>query len=821
MLYLLDRSQHLSIMDDYMSDFFDSPNVIPSNCSNSINRGQISNRGPMETLNSKGSTKALLGERLRNNLTAEKRKHEDYGLQNGGMPEAKSQKLDTIDDVLGFGTSKSNGFGLEGNGTGQKHPGILEQVLMEKKTTLVNNNIIHGSNHGGRTGFNMSGDQVIPMNQSDEMGRAMAYSNVPSNRLRKGPNNGYPNNQVNSMHGGTMMSSNGQEYLDSSAMMNGGVNNWKSRPVHPGRPQNFQNGTPLAMQYGNNSFGPQEPMGMFQDQQHHLWSNGQELPPSNQYNGGLDNRGQQALQQQPPPPPYQRSPMRMMGRSPVVPQQQMSPMGYPSSSGGSDFVNGGTRPFSQNRGNMYGPNGTNDFMARGNGGTMSYVNGPMISPDHGTGSMMAVSNGPSSYMSYDNSPVMMTNGPIQRSQPRYQHELAQTRIGARSNSLHSPSTRLPQGSPNLMASDHSSMGGIHNGNDQSYNGTGILTGNDCYPPTSMGSSLEDTNQSRVHYDTHNLSQNHQNSPQVPVVSSSWKSTSQEFRNNFLQRLHGALKNFNDPHLLQMADEAERLAFDQCDTQDAYQMQLAEWLASIFTQLDSDTHSNHDRATEHESSVEINTDTSAQSSLQYNFNPSETALSGREQSSYSSPSSQQSSSLCDKNPLLATLLPGNSTSHEDEDTNDDHLQNGQGVREDVADSLSPLMAPQSSESGVTSPDPKAFSSPSSMSPCSTTMTMSANTPSSTSNSYSMVSSSMNGFPTPANEEPKANSRSGLTGRRLSSKGGSNNSQLNNPHSVDSGIGIGSPRSVPSNSSPKIQMGTSPSLTAVASEGPLDK
>ena len=319
-----------------------------------------------------------------------------------------------------------------------------------------------------------------------------------------------------------------------------------------------------------------------------------------------------------------------------------------------------------------------------------------------------------------------------------------------------------------------------------------------------------------------------------------KSTTMDVRKSLLAKLKEALRRQNYPNAIQTAESFESSAFNEANTLNDYQYKLANWLASIFE----------------------NTGPMGA--------PSATALPnpGGVSSINSPPDSSTNDQISD---VTTSSNPAEVTNH----VNDTSSSGGGNTLEELLTprSVSPTIASPnatsmaSPASSVASSVASSSSSASSLSNTQMTTTtassspmtsMSSSTPTMTSNSTFQhpamppvnpggggptdsekptLNMSSNGQPQPAGGTTRL-----LPGqqqpqqRRISGSGALNtatgavttgpalpvSSISNNPQSVDSGIGLGSPRSITSASSstlysPKIQ-GTSPSLLPGSDNSP---
>jgi hypothetical protein len=269
-----------------------------------------------------------------------------------------------------------------------------------------------------------------------------------------------------------------------------------------------------------------------------------------------------------------------------------------------------------------------------------------------------------------------------------------------------------------------------------------------------------------------------------VDPSSWKHSAHEIRREFLRRLQDALRDQGDPSFMALADSIEAEAFQSCDSQNAYAMQLAQSLASIYANSEREAACGQLQQPQPQAQQEACLLGSASAEDSLSSFADDIGASSVEEAK-GSPKATQNLAHSETNPILASLLP---------------------LRDSVDE---PLSTPPPATSTI------AMST--AMPPCGTTTSSS----SAATTSSSRVAFSSESFPSPPRSftappnpfEESGGRPSHRSGRRPSGK------NQNNPHSVDSGIG--SPRSIPSNPlySPKIH-GTSPGLVP-ASESPPEK
>ncbi len=351
---------------------------------------------------------------------------------------------------------------------------------------------------------------------------------------------------------------------------------------------------------------------------------------------------------------------------------------------------------------------------------------------------------------------------------------------------------------------------------------------------------------------------------------SWKLNADSHRKDMVARLHATLSEQGDPSLISMADSVEAEAFEQCETQKDYDMKLVQWLAAFFNHQ---TRQQQQQNKPTPSPANSEPPPQQESGPEREFNDGQQQPIGSVEAPDSVGGKVENGggsfepSLSDKNPILANLLPPKGKSSNPPPPSystvlDERLtpnfngsnsvsspsgtatgsppqqQPSSGSASASAGPITSLTPPSSTDSVpsssppmTTTASPRAGSdtmSPGSSSATANTMTTSATFPSPTSSSTATPASS--NFSVPVSE--RGGGGGGGSARRTSCPNGSvsansgsgktqssNNSSSSNanPHSVDSGIdaGIGSPRSITSSSlaySPKIQQGTSPTLSA---------
>lgn len=269
-----------------------------------------------------------------------------------------------------------------------------------------------------------------------------------------------------------------------------------------------------------------------------------------------------------------------------------------------------------------------------------------------------------------------------------------------------------------------------------------------------------------------------------MASDDWRLRSSEVRQTLLNKLKEALMSQNYPNAQSVAETYENDAFTTASGLKEYQYKLVQWLASIYDSSSAAPGGNPDLA-------EVANMTA-------------------------SPPDSSTNGLSDV------------TSSNDPKVHDSEDQAPTQSKDPVGDLL--LATPKSE--GCLSPV-----SPKSDSPANTTASSGSTTVVSTASPANTTTSNSITFqcPNPISDPEKLNSTStaspgvkSTTGQQRRISGSGTNvtapvvSMNNNPQSVDSGIGLGSPRSITSASSttlysPKIQ-GTSPSLMPGSDNSP---
>ena len=277
-------------------------------------------------------------------------------------------------------------------------------------------------------------------------------------------------------------------------------------------------------------------------------------------------------------------------------------------------------------------------------------------------------------------------------------------------------------------------------------------------------------------------------------NTNWKINASDSRRDFLQRIQNSLK---DNQLDSEASAMEEEAFNVCDTQESYVHRLAQWLAGKFSLLQETPHPYPDSTTVQENNLSCPKLSSS------------TDLVGNSDSS-------SSDMLAKANPLLAESLLA---------TNDEQVNNPSGElkdKESFSTSSSASSSPATSSTTTTTTSAMTglcspMSQMNSLTSGGGMISTAATTTTTTSSTPSIRNKNDNNFHRPNSESVQQTADKGgilrtVHNRRPSGKG-TNSSNNNNPHSVDSGIG--SPRSTTSSSlySPKLH-GTSPSLVAVS-------
>ena len=267
----------------------------------------------------------------------------------------------------------------------------------------------------------------------------------------------------------------------------------------------------------------------------------------------------------------------------------------------------------------------------------------------------------------------------------------------------------------------------------------------------------------------------------------WKLTASELRNDLLQRIQTALKDSNSGGCIDTeASAIEEEAFNISDTQETYVHRLAQWLASKFSSIQEASNPYPDSTTV--------PDTLSCSKLSSSTDASENS---------------SGDMLAKANPILAETLAA---------ANDEQISTPVSGSGELKDNES--FSSSSSSSASTSPASSTTTTTTSMPGLCSPMTSLAASKSTTSTTTTPTAQMRKNdtFHRPTSESVQTADKGiqrAVNGRRPSGKG--SNSNNNNPHSVDSGIG--SPRSTTSSSlySPKLH-GTSPSLAALSNSEP---
>ncbi|QQP51730.1 Uncharacterized protein FKW44_013170, partial [Caligus rogercresseyi] len=306
----------------------------------------------------------------------------------------------------------------------------------------------------------------------------------------------------------------------------------------------------------------------------------------------------------------------------------------------------------------------------------------------------------------------------------------------------------------------------------------------------------------------------------------WKANAGDMRKGLLENLTKAIGQEGGTSST-LAEQVEIEAFNAAPSKEAYYQRLAEWLAGVFSQQQQQQQMSPMEDPKNSSSMTPIPEPPPDSSNQWSDTPSSGDVSSTEQlldgvlgglDESKAPSGGGSKAGNEEgsdnnnsksHPILSSLLPSiassSNTSVVDEllsTGENESFQSPLSLSSSVANS-SPTTTPINTSSNSSNSSSSATNTTSSSAPPSSSATPPSNTPSP---SISRRAASGKGPPSNASNSSTTSS--------------STNGVLNNPHSVDSGIG--SPRSITSSSlySPKIPQGTSPSLIP-NSENSLDK
>jgi hypothetical protein len=292
------------------------------------------------------------------------------------------------------------------------------------------------------------------------------------------------------------------------------------------------------------------------------------------------------------------------------------------------------------------------------------------------------------------------------------------------------------------------------------------------------------------------------------INNDWKSKAGDLRNSLLIKLQEALKEQNYYDAYTLAESYEGDAFTNANTQEEYTYKLAQWLASIFengtgggSSLTGPPDSSSNNGFNDVTTSKVNGGLGQQSNDQEANKPDDFML--------ATPKSEASSCLSPPmtSPSSSTSL--SSSSSESPTSNVITTVSNTSSTSTTASSATPSLSSSTFQCPAKPPSLGGGTSSDSA------VAAAAST------EATVTTKPLNGPHRPPNVQQQQQ-------RRISGSGSvpctlpTASSISNNPQSVDSGIGLGSPRSITSSSSstlysPKIQ-GTSPSLLPVSDNSP---
>ena len=301
----------------------------------------------------------------------------------------------------------------------------------------------------------------------------------------------------------------------------------------------------------------------------------------------------------------------------------------------------------------------------------------------------------------------------------------------------------------------------------------------------------------------------------------WKSRAGDVRQTLLSKLKEALTSQNYPNAIEMAENYEERSFINANSLQDYQYKLVEWLACIYDSANnvksgSEFKNLNSPIIPDSSTIGLSEVTTSGTSPKTTESNSDSLLEAVSKDDLlATPKSENGSTSCLSPNLTSPQSTGGLASSPANSTVMTTVSNNSSMSSSASSATTTTSSTMSSNSTFQCPVPPSQQSE-------------INDKSSVTTVASSMASSVTATPTVRPTSVVPSSQNGQNGqnqpqqqtRRISGSGSMQQPGLpissigNNPQSVDSGIGLGSPRSITSGSSstlysPKIQ-GTSPSL-----------
>ena len=784
------------------------------------------------------SAKEMLGDRLRTQMGGEKRKLEDP--TNGSELMSKTQKMDSDLDAVAAAGAGVVGGGLDlkdeaMNSGGQK---LLAKALMEKRPPpgAASMGPMGG---GGPMGMKPPPDAVL-LRRLSELHKEQKHEEINAllsehPQLKMKMMKMHQQQQQQQQQQGMNRMNNNMTMNDNNMIMNN--DNFYGGPPGPNMgPGGPQQRIPMQqaphprqqpMGGGGQWGGPPGPPNGNMCQTPAMFNQHKMGPmrPQGPQRGGFFNDGG------PPPNAWVQpnDPNKMMGNGPPPAYYNRNgcprpPMMRP---GSYDNFNGAAG----NGGQMYhgGPNGTNGGNMRGNYNMDPYANSrfgspnnvnqqqPMFSPNNGGGndSMHALrmsANFPTDsnagYNGYNNefggqnpnnfNPRMRPNFVNQNMSGNPMYNRVNMPQSSPMNDMNNMGFQPQQQQQQPQPQSQQQPPQVQQQQQQNF-----MNGN--FDPNFPSPHANSNGLDPVFGDLNNGGL--MNNTMEAVNNSSeneWKSQAGNVRQTLLAKLKEALVSQNYPNAVEMAVNYEERSFMNANSLQDYQYKLVEWLACIYDSTSSKTELNLDSPSIPDSSTnglpEVTTSGSSPKQTEGGGPPADLMEAVSKDDLLATPKSENGSTSC-LSPSLTSPCSASSA----------------GVASPLSSSTITTVSNNTSMSATTTSTSSSTSSTTFQCPVPPSQQSEDNkstvpTVASTASIATPTARPTTVVPTSQNPQPQQ--------RRISGSGNMQQPGLpissigNNPQSVDSGIGLGSPRSITSGSSstlysPKIQ-GTSPSL-----------